>query len=128
MSEVDNENYETSGLSALDHNIKQKGNNAYYYAHSLKLDGPQWDGKEEPRLLKVGPSPQVSVKQIVTEFQSYSWADGDDKKVKIYVEYDNANSIDASQISLVSKTMISICLMDDLKMSHATIASHSYNL
>ena len=104
MSEVDIDN-ENSGLSALDHNIKQKGNNAYYYAHSLKLDGPQWDGKEEPRLLKVGPSPKVSVKQIVTEFQSYSWADGNDKKVKLYVEYENANSVDASQISLVSKTM-----------------------
>lgn len=99
---LSDENDESNGLSALDHNIKQKGNNAYYYAHSLKLDGPQWDGKEEPRLLKVDPSPKVSVKQTVTPFQSYSWADGDEKKLKIYVEFENANSVDASKISLVS--------------------------
>ena len=40
-------------LSALKANIIQKGKNSYYYAHGHKADGPAWDGKEEPRLLKV---------------------------------------------------------------------------
>ena len=103
MSESEiNEYDEQSNLSALDHNIKQKGSNAYYYAHSLKLDGPKWDGKEEPRLLKVDPSSKVSNKQTVTQFQSYSWADNDNKKLKIYIDYDDANTIEPSKINLVS--------------------------
>lgn len=37
--------------SALEDNIKQKGKNAYYFAHAHKATGPKWDGKVEPRLL-----------------------------------------------------------------------------
>ncbi|KAG7351399.1 hypothetical protein IV203_010759 [Nitzschia inconspicua] len=38
--------------SALQDNIARKGKNAYYFAHAHKANGPQWDGKAEPRLLK----------------------------------------------------------------------------
>lgn len=52
-------------LSALDENIEKKGKNAYYYAHSLKANGPAWDGKEEPRLLAVTPIQGAPVEQMV---------------------------------------------------------------
>jgi hypothetical protein len=41
----------SSNKSALQHNIESKGNNAYYFAHAFKANGPKWDGKPEPRLL-----------------------------------------------------------------------------
>lgn len=37
--------------SALQDNIAKKGRNAYYFAHANKPNGPEWDGKAEPRLL-----------------------------------------------------------------------------
>lgn len=41
----------TRRTSALQDNIAKKGKNAYYYAHGNKPDGPDWDGRAEPRLL-----------------------------------------------------------------------------
>lgn len=41
----------TTPRSALQDNIARKGKNAYYFAHANKPQGPEWDGKEEPRLL-----------------------------------------------------------------------------
>ena len=47
--------------SALQHNIESKGNNAYYFAHAFKANGPVWDGKPEPRLLSVQSESSVSL-------------------------------------------------------------------
>ena len=41
----------TTQSSALRDNIARKGKNAYYFAHAHKATGPEWDGKEEPKLL-----------------------------------------------------------------------------
>jgi hypothetical protein len=57
---AENENEEMTVLdddvppptSALQDNIARKGKNAYYFAHAHKANGPKWDGKAEPRLLK----------------------------------------------------------------------------
>jgi hypothetical protein len=114
MTDVDS----TEILSALDANIKEKGyfqflnvtktiikttipgQNAYYFAHSLKINGPAWDGKEEPRLLHVEDSPKVSTKIFVDSFESYAWLD-DGKYVKIYVDYDRADTITDANVTKV---------------------------
>jgi len=47
---------DSNNKSALQHNIESKGNNAYYFAHAFKANGPVWDGKPEPRLLSKSDS------------------------------------------------------------------------
>ena len=37
--------------SALQDNLDQKGQHAYYFAHAHRANGPAWDGKIEPKLL-----------------------------------------------------------------------------
>ena len=65
--EVDPDNPETlseEAVSALAENIARKGKNAYYYAHSHGASGPIWDGKEEPRLLKVDVTSSVKTTKV----------------------------------------------------------------
>ena len=96
-------------ISALQENIKRKGNNAYYYAHSLKVDGPTWDGKEEPRLLSVSTtahssdsSTEALGKQKKKEaISDYSWLDSNNS-VKIYIEFSRAGDIPDDDIILVT--------------------------
>ena len=69
----------TSDMSALHENLKRKGKNAYYYAHSHGANGPEWDGKEEPRLLSVSEVKTASDqtrKKVATPIESYGWSDG----------------------------------------------------
>lgn len=82
---------DVSDLSALRENIARKSHNSYYYAHSRVIDGPQWDGNEEPRLLQRMPSTQAGDKEggadvarPLAPITNYSWGD-DNEKVKIYV-------------------------------------------
>lgn len=42
---------EPNEKSALQDSLERKGANSYYFAHSHKANGPQWDGKAEPKLL-----------------------------------------------------------------------------
>lgn len=91
---------EEDNLSALRENIERKGTNSYYYAHGKKIDGPQWDGKEEPRLLSVNEGPIIPKINYV-EFASFSWLD-ETKSVKIFVDFENALEIPDSDVSLVS--------------------------
>lgn len=95
--------------SALEENISRKGSNSYYYAHGKKIDGPQWDGKEEPRLLGTSPLPKDSAKVIVSALDSYSWVD-ETKHIKIYIEFNNASEIEDSSISLVREREAACCL------------------
>ena len=88
-------------LSALDANIKEKGANSYYFAHSLKINGPAWDGKEEPRLLRVEESPANSNKLTIVTFDSYSWLD-DGKHIKIYVDNEGSDVVEEANVSIVS--------------------------
>lgn len=85
-------------VSALRDNIQSKGSNAYYYAHGKKINGPAWDGKEEPRLLAAGGE-RSSITKIPTTLTDYSWLDGE-KSFKLYLDFENADSIDDSNISL----------------------------
>lgn len=88
-----------SQLSALEENISKKGTNSYYYAHGKKIDGPKWDGKEEPRLLATGTITSSSKASFVT-LDTFSWLD-DKKSVKIYVDFENSNEIADEDINLV---------------------------
>lgn len=86
-------------LSALQESISRKGNNSYYYAHGNKIDGPKWDGKEEPRLLS---STQIVAenKKLLASFDSFSWLDCS-TSVKIFIEFNNAPEVLDEFISLV---------------------------
>ena len=97
--------------SALRENINRKGNNSYYYAHGTKIDGPVWDGKEEPRLLHKTSVDSVSgsdsrKKITITD---YAWMD-EKASVKIYVEFANAESVGDARITLVSANFEPILL------------------
>ncbi len=89
-------------LSALRDNIEKKGKNSYYYAHGPKIDGPVWDGKEEPRLLSrtvsEEGSPRTRTSRALTE---YAWGDGK-KIVTIYLDFQDAENIPDDIISLTT--------------------------
>ena len=78
------------------------GSNAYYYAHGATANGPQWDGKEEPRLLEVTSLAEVvAVQRRMEALTEYAWMDAD-ANVKILLDFENADRIEDSNISLVS--------------------------
>ena len=56
MTEDSAKPLEESSKSALQDNIEIKGKNSYYFAHKNAANGPQWDGKPEPRLLSTHSS------------------------------------------------------------------------
>jgi hypothetical protein len=87
-----------SAQSALEENINRKGSNSYYYAHGKKIEGPVWDGKEEPRLLSVTSATKPLV--LSTPLDSFSWLD-ETKNVKIFVDFENALEIADENITLV---------------------------
>lgn len=86
--------------SALRENISRKGNNSYYYAHGKAINGPVWDGKEEPRLLATS-TVTSSPKPMISSFESFSWLD-EKKSIKIYIEHSGANDVDDENITLVT--------------------------
>lgn len=102
----DNEDETTTHLteeeakSALHENILRKGNNSYYYAHGKKIEGPAWDGKEQPRLLSVSETVVIKTPKLTT-LDSFSWLDGK-KNVKIYVDFDGADEVHDDNITVVS--------------------------
>jgi len=76
--------------SALQDNIERKGKNAYYFAHSHKANGPQWDGKEEPKLLSRGSSIEADAPATTFDYKksnitTYAFLD-DGMKVKLYID------------------------------------------
>lgn len=91
---------EQQAKSALHENIQRKGNNSYYYAHGKKIEGPAWDGKEQPRLLSVSGAAVITAPKLNT-LDSFSWLDGK-KSIKIYVDFDGADQIEDDKITLVS--------------------------
>jgi hypothetical protein len=68
-----NSNNNNNCKSALQDNLERKGKNAYYFAHAHRANGPEWDGKPEPKLLG---------RRVVGEAQSDSppVAEGDNEK------------------------------------------------
>ena len=87
--------------SALRDNIDKKGTNSYYYAHSSTANGPEWDGKEEPRLLEsntVTPSSSSSSMNCIS-IKEYSWGDGK-KIVTVYVDFEGAGSVGEEKLGV----------------------------
>ena len=82
---------ESMRKSALQDNIESKGKNAYYFAHAHKANGPQWDGKVEPKLLqKEASEADFKLKQSSFDYHKsnitkYAFLD-DGAKVKLYLE------------------------------------------
>jgi len=85
--------------SALEENISRKGTNSYYYAHGKKIDGPQWDGREEPRLLEVSTASVIEKKRLCVPLESFYWLD-ETKSVKIFVDFENAAEIPDDNVTL----------------------------
>jgi len=92
MTSQDAASVEAAQQSALADNIARKGKNAYYFAHAHKANGPQWDGKAEPRLLqkealqeKYRQSLNSSFDYAKSNITTYAFLD-ETKKVKLYVE------------------------------------------
>src|SRR3569832_1216921 len=79
--------------SALQDNIDRRGQNAYYYAHSHKANGPKWDGKAEPKLLAKHEvqhghklkSSSSTFDYAQSNITTYAFLD-DGPKVKLYIE------------------------------------------
>lgn len=81
--------------SALKDNIERKGKNAYYFAHSNTPTGPEWDGREEPRLLRKESqqeghlvSKHATFEYHKSNITKYSFMD-DGSKVKLYIDMEN---------------------------------------
>jgi len=89
---------EGEGKSALQANIEKKGKNAYYFAHAHKANGPEWDGKAEPKLLGRSELPQhekqATLSRSLSSFDpkssitSYAFLD-EERKVKLYITIPN---------------------------------------
>ncbi|GMI41468.1 hypothetical protein TeGR_g5696 [Tetraparma gracilis] len=92
---------EAAAASALADNIDRKGRNAYYYAHAHKSDGPDWDGKEEPQLLKTESTPAAGVEPVLVAKQitNYAWGD-EDMKVKVYIDLPKIGELPKENITL----------------------------
>ena len=86
-------------LSALRENIEKKGKNSYYYAHGPKIDGPQWDGKEAPRLLSTVGEGDAVASRLSIVFKEYAWGDGK-KLVTVYLDFAQAEQVPDEAISV----------------------------
>ena len=70
--------------SALRDNIARKGKNAYYFAHAHKANGPEWDGKVEPKLLSKTSDLSLSENGGMKKNHSTMYQWGLDKQI-IYI-------------------------------------------
>ncbi|KAL9178657.1 hypothetical protein ACHAXT_001995 [Thalassiosira profunda] len=109
--------------SALRDNISQKGKNAYYYAHAHRANGPEWDGKIEPRLLGTSSSNLSSAASSTagssiasskaallakSNITNYAFLN-EEAKVKVYVNLPGVGECADEDISL-EFTEQSLCL------------------
>jgi hypothetical protein len=104
--------------SALQDNIERKGKNAYYFAHSHKATGPQWDGKAEPRLLSRAESNDghmmsklsLSFEYTKSNITTYAFMD-EEKKVKLYIEMEGVGEKCTDEDINLDYTETSLCLV-----------------
>lgn len=99
--------------SALRDNIEKKGSNAYYYAHGSTANGPEWDGKEEPRLLSTSSTENgESSPRSCTSIREYSWGDGK-KIVTVYVDFQKALSVGEDKLDVqTTADTVTFCIMN----------------
>jgi len=91
-SQEEEDEEEEENVSALRDNIRQKGRNAYYFAHEKTPTGPKWDGKQEPKRLEDREHLILEQKQSSFDFTKstitkYAFSDSD-KSVKLYIDID----------------------------------------
>jgi hypothetical protein len=115
---------ESAEESALQHDIRTKGQNSYYYAHKKHDewdDSMAWDGNEAPRLLSKGsnnttkgplalpddvsptaviPKAKANAKEVIKTFDKYLFEDAG-TKVKVYILLEGIGEISDESISLV---------------------------
>jgi len=103
--------------SALQDNIERKGKNAYYFAHAHKANGPQWDGKAEPKLLSrsVSSSDEIKPKTSAFDFTksnitSYAFSD-EGKTVKLYINMEEIGEKCTDEDISLQWTPQSFCLV-----------------
>lgn len=89
--ELQAEEEEEEHTSALADNIARKGSNAYYFAHAHKANGPKWDGKAEPKLLKkhstAGSASSLGQPSFLyhkSNITSYAFLN-EEKTIKLYI-------------------------------------------
>mmetsp|Transcript_11403 Transcript_11403/g.23332 ORF Transcript_11403/g.23332 Transcript_11403/m.23332 type:complete len:167 (+) Transcript_11403:582-1082(+) len=107
-------------VSALRDNIAHKGRNAYYYAHAHKADGPEWDQKEEPRLLKTESKGEEEDKPLVpaSPITDYAYSD-EDKKLKIYISLEGVGELQDGDIDLqFTRTSFTLTVMNYKDANH----------
>jgi len=107
----------SSSKSALQDNIERKGKNAYYFAHAHKVNGPQWDGKAEPKLMARHTSHEghraatnATFDYHKSNITSYAFLD-DGTKVKLYLEMEGiGDKLKDDDVSL-EYTETSLCVI-----------------
>lgn len=131
MSAKEEQQQEEARLSALRDSIARKGTNSYYYAHGPKIDGPVWDGREEPRSLGVSSeaSSSTSSVRLARSFDSYAWAD-EGRSIKIYIDFEGAADVADEHITLTTSALSVEFWIRDRKLLlsplHAEVASATY--
>lgn len=117
MTEQTTSNDQELRKSALQENIERKGKNAYYFAHSHKANGPQWDGKAEPRLLSKQSSLDTQPATAVSSFHyhksnitKYSFLD-EGMKVKLYIDMEGLGEKCTNEDVSLEFTKNSLCLV-----------------
>jgi hypothetical protein len=103
--------------SALQDNLERKGKNAYYFAHAHKANGPQWDGKAEPKLLSRHSSVEghlVDAGTTASTFDysksnitTYSFLD-DGAKVKLYIDMEGVGEVCSDEDVTLDYTDLSL--------------------
>lgn len=104
--------------SALRDNIARKGKNAYYFAHAHKANGPEWDGKVEPKLLSKtsdlslsengGMKKNHSTFDLKSNITSYAFSD-EGKTVKLYITMEGVGDICQDEDITLDFTPTSFC-------------------
>mmetsp|Transcript_1080 Transcript_1080/g.3154 ORF Transcript_1080/g.3154 Transcript_1080/m.3154 type:complete len:181 (+) Transcript_1080:145-687(+) len=103
-----------SSTSALRDNITRKGKNAYYFAHAKTANGPAWDGKAEPKLLRKGDAPltarAASFDIHKSSITSYAFSD-EGKNVRLYIALEGIGQCCSDQDVALDHSATSFCLL-----------------
>lgn len=117
------EKEEETRRNKLKHNIKSKGQNSYYYAHSKNT-------VDIPRVVttQTVPTPTAKppemAKTLIQTVEKYSWSDGN-KTVSIYIEHPNPSTLAPPEITWTT-TGISFKFVDENQQRRALVLDKLY--
>jgi hypothetical protein len=106
--------------SALQDNLERKGKNAYYFAHAHKANGPEWDGKAEPKLLSRHASVEGHLVEAGTTASSFDYSKSnittysfldDGMKVKLYIDLEGVGEVCSDDDVTLDYTDLSLSFM-----------------